>query len=184
MIKWFLGTVLGVVLGISGYFLVHLGAFKSVLITEKTLGPLELIYKDHMGAYHKVSPLISEVETWAKSKDLNCTRTFGEYFDDPRSVEEGRLRARVGCVVDKIPENLQSEMTAAELKTVVIPEGKYVTAVFEGSPAIGPMKVYPKIEDYFAAKGLHENVFSSSVLEIYVVHSETAVTTTYLFPIK
>ena len=180
MLKWFLGTLLGTVLGVAGYFTWYLGAFKPVLIAEKNQGPFHLLYKEHTGAYHKIAPTIAEVETWAKSKGLDCSRTFGEYFDDPRSVDEGRLHSRGGCLLNELPSNLQNELSLSEYKTSDLPEKKYVTAVFEGSPGIGPMKVYPKVEEYFSAKGQKP---SGAVMEIYVVHSEKAMTTTYLFPL-
>jgi AraC family transcriptional regulator len=173
VIKWILATVLGTILGIAGYFFWYLGAWKPVIIAEKKLGPINLIYKNHVGAYHKIAPVINEVETWAKTQNLTCEKTFGEYFDDPRVVEEGRLRSRGGCLIDKPPKTLPPDY-----QTLKIPEKEYVTATFEGSPAIGPMKVYPKVAEYFEAKN---SKIEGSVMEIYEVHSQTSMTTTYLF---
>ncbi len=38
-----------------------------------------------------------------QSQGAPCTRTFGEYMDDPQQVEEARLRSRVGCIVETAP---------------------------------------------------------------------------------
>ena len=96
MMKWILGTLLGLVLGVSGYFYWYLGGWRSVTITEKKMGPYFMLAKDHVGAYHKIAPVIQEVESWAKSQSLDCSKTFGEYLDDPETVEQGRLKSRGG----------------------------------------------------------------------------------------
>jgi AraC family transcriptional regulator len=55
-----------------------------------------------------------------------------------------------------------------------------VQAVFDGSPGIGPIKIYPKAETYMKD---HQLAMDGAVIEIYVIHSQKAMTTTYLFPI-
>ena len=178
MLKWLLGTLLGVLLGILAYFSWHLGAFKPVNLVEKQVGPLQLIYKSHVGPYHKIVSTLDEVEKWAKENHVPCAQTFGEFLDNPNTVEEGRLRANCGCVVSfdaqtsplTLPENFSSK---------IIPMKNYLTVEFEGSPGIGPIRVYPKATDYFAAKN---KVISGPVIEVYKVLSETAMITTYLFP--
>jgi effector-binding domain-containing protein len=178
MLKWMLGTVLGVILGMAGYFTWYLGALRPVNLAEQEAGPYNLLYKENVGPYHKVAPLITEVETFAKSHGLICKLTFGQYLDDPRNVEEGRLRAHVGCLLST-EELAALKDLPADYKTETILSKKYLVAIFEGSPAIGPMKVYPKAEDYFNAKNIK---IAGPVIEIYEVHSEKAMTTKYLFP--
>jgi AraC family transcriptional regulator len=184
MIKWILGAIVGVILGIATYFSLYLGAFKPVVLAEKTEGPLTLIYKVHIGAYHKIVPTLDEVQAWVESQKLVCQRTFGEFLDDPRVNEEGRLRANVGCVIENSTANLPVPLPTLYpegFKHDVRPAKKYVTAVFEGSPAIGPSKVYPKVEEYFEAKNSKQ---AGPAIEIYEIHSQKAMTTTYLFPME
>jgi AraC family transcriptional regulator len=90
-------------------------------------------------------------------------------------VEVGRLRSRGGCIVKEFPATLPEGF-----KTQEIPERRYVMAVFEGSPGIGPVKVYPKAEVYMKD---HNLVMDGAVIEIYVIQSEKEMTTTYLFPL-
>lgn len=153
----------------------YLGAFKSVDITEAEKGPYKMVYKDHQGSYHKIVNTIQEVEAWAKSENIDCTESFGEYIDDANAVEEGRLRSRGGCIVREIPATLPEGFKSQE-----IPAKKYVLAIFAGSPGIGPLKVYPKAEAYMKDRQL---VMAGAVIEIYVIHSEKEMTTTYLFPL-
>ena len=153
----------------------YLGAFKSVEISHAERPAMKMIFKEHVGSYHKIVAVIQEVETWAKSKNIDCTQSFGEYIDDANMVEEIRLRSRGGCIVKDIPADLPEGFKSQE-----IPERSYVTAIFEGSPGIGPVKVYPKAAAYMTEKGL---VIDGPVIEIYVIHSEKEMTTTYLFPL-
>ncbi len=159
-----------------GYLFSYLGAWKPVIVAEKKMPAFQLIYKEHIGTYYKIVPTIEEVEKWAKAQGLDCRLSFGLYLNDPKTTEESRLRSRGGCVVDKLPESLPEGF-----QSQTIPEKNYVTATFEGSAGIGPMKVYPKAVEYFENQKLEREEWT---LEIYEIHSEQAMTTKYFFPIK
>ena len=126
----------------------RLGAYKEVSIEVKQLPEFHLLYKEHFGAYHKISEIISTVEAWAKSNNYNCKKTFGEYLDDPRTIEERRLRSLGGCVLEIKP----IADTPFTFKT--IPTSRYIVAHFSGAPSLGPLKVYPKVEDYMKNLGI------------------------------
>ncbi len=163
-----------------GLFLAnYLGAFKGVDISEATQGPFKTVYLEHVGPYHKVNKIIERVEKYMASQGAPCGRTFGEYMDDPQTVEEARLRSKVGCLVETVPANLPEDFKSGE-----IPQRKYVVAVFTGSPGIGPLKVYPRVNDYMIKQNLKQ---TGAIIEIYEIHSITeknAMTTTYLFPVQ
>lgn len=177
--KYFL-VFIGIAILSFGIFLAsYLGAFKGVDISESTQGPFQTVYIEHVGPYHKVNKVIEQVEKFMASQGTICGRTFGEYMDDPQVVEEARLRSKVGCIVDKVPSQLPEDFKSGE-----IPAHKYVVAVFTGSPGIGPMKVYPRVNDFMLKQKLKQ---AGAVIEIYEIHSITeknAMTTTYLFPIQ
>ncbi len=176
--RYVLVFVLVVILSFCGFLAYHLGALKSVTIGEQTKGPLLMVYKDFTGPYHKTVSVISEVEKWALEKGYDCHLSFGQYMDDPQSIEEARLKSRGGCLMDKLPPELPKDF-----KTQTIPEQKYVVAVFSGSPGIGPMKVYPKVAEFMTENKLQQK---GAVIEVYEIHSRTEVdsmTTTYLFPL-
>ena len=163
-----------------GIFLAnYLGAFKDVEITRAAHGPYKTVYLEHMGPYHKVNKVIEKVEKLMQTKGYVCGRTFGEYLDNPREVDEARLRARVGCLVETVPTDLPEDYKSGEIAA-----SNYVVAVFTGSPGIGPLKVYPRVNDYMAEHALKN---SGPAVEIYEIHSITeknAMTTTYLFPVE
>lgn len=176
-VRYMLLPLLIAIIVFVAYLTFYLGAFKPVVIAEKTAGPFILLYKEHTGPYHKIVPIIQEVETWAKENELDCRLSFGEYLNDPSMIEEARLRSRGGCVLPQqpamaVPKGFKVELT---------PEKKYVTAVFEGSPGIGPMKVYPKIFTYFENQKLARE---EAVMEVYEIFPDNKMTTTYYFGVR
>ncbi|MGZ3689931.1 MAG: GyrI-like domain-containing protein [Pseudobdellovibrio sp.] len=169
------------------YLLQYTGAFKSVTISQDKRGPYTLISKNHLGAYHQIVTTIEEVEKWAQANGLKCRLSFGEYFDDPNIVEEGRLTSRGGCLIDPlVPEEAETlkkleDHLPADFKVDTFPETNAVVALFTGAPSIGPMKVYPAALDYIAENRLTKK---GSVLEIYEVFNQKAMQTTYIWPLQ
>jgi hypothetical protein len=139
-------------------------------------GPFSLVYKKHLGAYHKIVPVIEQVEGWVRSQGEPCTLSFGEYIDDPKQVEQDRLRSNGGCIVQGIMANLPPNF---EQKT--IQRRFFIRAQFDGSPGIGPYKVYLKANDLMAKKGL---VPDGSVYEIYEILPSQQMRTEYYFTVK
>jgi AraC family transcriptional regulator len=156
---------------------IYVGAFRDVAIQSIEAPAQKLIFKTHIGAYHKIVPIIEEVEAWAKSQNIDCHLSFGEYLDNPDLTEEDRLRSHGGCVVSDFPSNMP-----AEFETKEIPAQKVVEAIFEGAPSIGPLKVYPKVQKFADEQRL---LLKGSVIEIYEIHPELKardkMTTTYHF---
>jgi AraC family transcriptional regulator len=170
----FLLTIPLIFLAAVIYLIFNLGVFKEVSIQESTYPEMILIYKDHVGPYHKIGDIIKEVEAWAKDKNINCSKSFGQYMDDPRVAEHERLRSRGGCIVDRTIAELP-----ADLKTMTVPARNYYIATFGGSPWIGPYKVYRKVFSLAESQG---KPISEPVIEIYELLGTNEMQTTYLFP--
>jgi hypothetical protein len=169
------------------YLMQYTGAFKSVTVGVDQRGPYTMIYKEHIGAYHKIVSTIEEVEKWAQANGLKCRLSFGEYFDDPKMIEEGRLKSRGGCLLDpqdkneeKLFSSLKSKLPT-DFKSETYSETKAVVALFTGAAGIGPLKVYPKAEDFIQNGHL---IKKGPVLEIYEIFDKTAMQTLYIWPIE
>lgn len=169
------------------YVLQYTGAFKSVTIGVDQRGPYTILFKPHVGAYHKIVSVIEEVETYAKKNGLKCRLSFGEYFDNPAIVEEGRLQSRGGCLIDPLEksdgeafEKIKDSLPE-EFKYDVIPESKAVVALFTGAPGIGPMKVYPKADEFIQNGKLKKK---GPALEIYEIFDNKSMQTIYIWPIE
>jgi len=177
--KYVLVFIIVTIISFGSYVAYYLGAYKKVEVSEAMMGPYTLVYMDHVGPYHKIAPVIAKVESWMKDHGHDCSLSFGQYLDNPRQEEEARLKSRGGCLVKDVPKDLPQDF-----KVMDLPAQKYVTASFDGSPGIGPIKVYPKANEYIIAKGLNQE---GPVMEIYDIHSRTekaSMTTTYLFWVK
>ncbi len=174
MVKWLFLGLAAALITFAFYLYFHLGLNKPVEITVTEAGPFVLIYKEHMGAYHEIGPVIREVENWAIKNNVPCPRTFGEYLDDPSTVDQDRLRSLGGCQTLTVPGELPEGF-----KTKEIPRKNYVMARFSGSPAIGPYAVYPKVKDFFHEKRMK---MPASVIEFYLVSGRN-VETEFLFEI-
>ena len=155
---------------------VRLGAFQGVELSEKEDGPFRLAYLPHVGAYYKIVPVIQKVEEWAKAHGEPCARSFGEYVDDPRSVDEDRLRSNGGCVLDREPAALPDGF-----KFKTLDRRLYLTARFRGAPSIGPYKVYPRAASWMQERGYSQD---GPTIEMYRVISQKDVETVYYFPLS
>lgn len=161
-------------LGTTLFF--RLGAHKSPTIQQQKMGPYLFLYKEHFGPYHKINDVISEVENWAVKNNLDCQLTFGEYLDNPRTVDERRLRSYGGCILPPMTDTSALQNTPYTYKQ--ISEQDFVVAKFTGAPSLGPLKVYPKVEEYMR---LNKIPMKNSVIEIYNIIDDRSSTTTYLF---
>lgn len=173
MKTFLLAIVTGAIL-LAVYLYVYLGVSRPVTVTLEKRGPFYLLFKDHQGPYHKIGGAIAEVEKWASEHNTRCPRTFGEYLDNPETGDEDRLRSHGGCV---LATNLAT--APPEFQYQVRPEKLYAVARFEGSPAIGPYKVYPEARRFLDEKRLAS---SSPVIEVYTIDG-AKMTTEYLFAI-
>ena len=171
----FLGLLLFII-GIVSWASIKLGFFKDVTITEKEQPAFQCVYLEHIGPYHKILESLEKVEAWAKEKNVDCSRSFGHFLDDPDIIEHERLRSHVGCLVDAAPIEF-----ASPFKFKTISSGKYFVADFFGSPAIGPMKVYRKAKQEFYNRKLTP---PEDVIEVYHRIDEKTMNTSYLFRIQ
>ncbi len=171
--KYFILLFFGTLIfgGLAAYH--YLGFSEPVTIVRASQGPFQMIFKDHIGPYHKILRAIEEVEKWAKAAGVTCLNSVGEYIDDPEVVDHDRLRSRGGCIVSELPDQLPKDFGSD-----TIPAKEYLVATFDGAPSIGPYKVYPKVKAHLQEQQLKP---TGSVFEIYSVRDENKFRTTYLF---
>ena len=177
MIKYALFFVFSafVVLATTLYF--KLGYYKEVKLTPPSEYTFKMLYKKHTGAYHKINNDIQMVENWARKNNVPCEQTFGEFLDDPKSAEEDRLRSHVGCIVSTSPpENLPIGLYYKEVSPKM-----YLKASFKGSPAVGPFKVYPLLENWFEENRQPKK--KRSAIEVYTIINSDSVKTEYYMPL-
>lgn len=172
----FLVVMTSLIVG-TAYLLFRNGVFLPVAFSVKNDGPLILLGTGHVGAYHTVLPSLQKVEAFAKENELPCTTTFGEYLDDPNVVETERLKSFVGCVLTEKPSIPLPE----GFKVSERPARRYLVGTFRGSPALGPYKAYGKAHELMVQQELTAD---GSVIELYRLEDDGALTTLYYFPVK
>lgn len=164
-----------VVIGILMYF--NLGVNKDPKILGEKESEFHFLYKDNVGPYHEVSKEILAIEKLARDNQIACRKTFGEYLDNPELVDPDRLRSRIGCILED--PKVVGNSTPEGLKILSKPLKKYLLISFDGSPAIGPFKVYPLAEN----KWNHEGS-DNGVIEVYtVLEGGKSMITEYYFPL-
>lgn len=165
------------ILVVLAFLAFRLGAFLPVEMSIQNKTNFWIVYKKHQGAYHKIVPILEEVEKQVRLNNENCQYSFGQFFDNPKEIEAERLRAHVGCLIQN-PELFKDLPQGYYLES--FKGGDFLRAYFKGSPAIGPYKVYTKAMEELKERGLKKWPF---VMEIYEITSEQKVHTEYLFPL-
>ncbi len=178
--KWIILSFFSLIFWIGLYLYLHLGFSKPVDIEVTEFPAVTLIYKEHIGAYHKIGPVIESVESILREQGISCSMTFGEYLDDPGEIEEDRLKSYGGCLFFEGSDFIERFKLNESLMTREIEGRKVVQARFKGSPSIGPIKVYPKIDEIIQDQRL---VRTAPIMEIYEIQGDS-VTTTYVQPVQ
>ena len=174
--KIFLTSVLLGLILLGAYLYIYLGAFKEVRIQVVQEPPFHIIYKRHVGPYHKLNSVISSVEAWAREHNLPCSQTFGEYLDHPDKVSHERLRSHGGCLT---PTQISASLPANFYQRTV-EATPCLEATFSGSPSIGPFVVYPKIQRFASKNRLKLQEKSFEIYEAQGLHN---IRTRYLIPL-
>lgn len=87
----------------------------------------------HQGDYMEIGAVFEKLFVYAGSQGLvnEDTRSFGIYYDDPKSIDEDQLRSMACGTLDPDVE-LTGENVPERLS---IPKGRYATVLFKGSYA-------------------------------------------------
>lgn len=172
---------LGILLIFAAVIVYRTGYFKEVKISSGTQGPFILAYKVHRGPYHKIVAVIEDVEELFKKMNLPCPLAFGRYLHDPNTLEHDRLESHGGCALTNITHATKEKLEQEGLTLETLPKKEYVVASFDGSPSMGPFRVYPEVQSWLNKYGYQKE---GPVLEIYQTLGEDAVLTRYLFGYK
>lgn len=168
----FLAAILFV--GISTY--INLKAYKEAKIYYDVMPGYTLIYTNITGDYVQTSLKLKEVEDLLEKENIPCQETFGLFLDDPNIVVVQDLKSKVGCIY-KEDSKIINKIDG--LETLYIKgQSDLLTADFEGSPALGPRKVYSKAQKMISGNSLFP------ALEIYNYNQKNELTTKYFFNLK
>jgi len=160
-----IGIMFFVVLGVFFNF----GAFTKVIVKEKEINILWIVYEKFTGPYKDTGPVMDKIYYDLLNKEsIETYKGFGIYYDNPREVEPDKCRSIVGCIIedrdiDKL-EELRSNYNISQLSKS---ESVFAQFPYKGKMSImmGIMKVYPKLTAYFEKNNIDKN----AIMEIYNV---------------
>lgn len=176
--RHFLIVGLFMLIGFSGFLLYHLGALKPVQIEVILMPETRILAKKHVGPYHTTVQTLEVVEKWMLDQGLPCRESFGLYLDDPAKVEAERLQSFGGCI---LRDNLNLSTLPENFKVLSLPEQEVIAAYFDGSPGIGPMKVYPRAEEMRVQMNRPKEKATLEVYEIIDRNKPDSMKTKYYF---
>ena len=163
-VVWVLLIAIVVILSVYGFY----GGFTKITPDIAKEGGETLVYEKITGDYRQSSTVSDKVyHSLLRDYNIETTKGFGIYYDNPKNVATNQLRADVGCIVDS--EHLDEwEALRTNFEVTTFPIDEYLVAEFpykgKLSVLIGIFKVYPEIETY-----IEENDYQSDtpVMEIW-----------------
>ena len=144
-----------------------LGFYTKVSVVDKQEGGYILVGENFTGDYAKTGESMSRVDAKLKSVGINCNKSFGIYYDNPKMTPREKCRSFLGNILDdryfpRIDEikKLELKIDTIRLKQSLVIEFPYKSRF---SFFIGPMKAYPALSEY-AEK---HNYKASLAMEMY-----------------
>lgn len=155
------------IIAVYGYY----GGFSSVNITTSIQGGETVIYKDVTGDYSQTPVITDEIyHALLNEYNIETTKGFGVFYDNPQNVEKSQLRSKVGCILDSELDSLNLSKLSGKYQIMVLPKANYIVTELPMrgmlSVMIGIFKVYPKINNYIEENNIQED---GPITEIYDV---------------
>jgi len=168
--------IIGVILAIMAIVFIYYGGFKKVNCRIEKQGGETLVYKEMTGDYAKSGKLSDEVYySLLNDYEIETFKGFGIYYDNPKEVENSKLRSEIGCIVEEKDRSKVSQIKG-DLKIKTYPEKSHIVAEFpfKGKMSImfGLMKVYPAMDKFVKENGKNED---GAIMEIYDVPNKKIV---------
>ncbi|MFZ5629511.1 MAG: hypothetical protein ACOY5B_10315 [Spirochaetota bacterium] len=139
-------AVVVIVAGIMVGLYAWLGGFSTVTVSRGEVGPWEIVYSTHKGAYKNLSQSWTKFQKEWEAAGLKECNSLAVYLDMPGTPED-QLRSVIACRIDALAPAEKAALRG-KLPAFVIPKSRAVMANFPyKNPAsyfIGPMKVYPE----------------------------------------
>jgi len=155
--------------------------FNKPKIEEKEVGPFKAVVKRFIGSYYKVGPTMTEVDGYLRKIGLSSTKGIGIYYDNPGKTSQDKLRSDVGDIIGQVGEPVIKKIRQKyEVKEIERQKAAVVTYPIKSflSYMLGPMKVYPAIDEYFRKNGYSNYSFA---IEIYDIANKKIL---YMMPVS
>ncbi len=130
-------------------FLWYMGCFGSYEVDVRSMGPYNFVYEEYTGPYAQSGPVFTRMQEALASDGIGTNVWLGIYYDNPEEVSGDDLRSELGSIIDEVQVTVLPEDYS--LRTIEADEYAVVKFPFKNmlSYMIGPMVVYPVLEEYF-----------------------------------
>jgi len=145
----------------------YYGGLTDVKFQVKQEGGDYLVYQKITGPYKQSGEVIRQINYQLLNEKIETSKSFGIYYDNPKTVEKSKLRSEAGCILETA-DTAKTYWLRAKFNIKISPIKKYITTEFplknSMSIMVSLIKVYPAIEKY-----VKENNYTQtgSVMEIY-----------------
>lgn len=139
----------------------YLGGFSNLQVEEKEMGPYTMVYVDYVWAYEKVWPVMDEIYQTLTKAGITQTAGIWIYYDDPAITPKDELKSEVWSVINSEDiSKVEDLWTSYQIKTIEKSEKVVVAFPYKNmlSYMVGPMKVYPIVNDYMIEKGYNAEI--------------------------
>jgi len=165
--KFIIITVVVLII-IAIVFLAYFGGFKKLTISIAKVGRETLVYESINGNYKQSGQVMDKIYySLLNNEKIKTFLGFGTYYDNPKEVEESKLRSEAGCVLNIADSSIIDQLKRS-YKIKILEEKKYMVTEFPYKGKISVffsiMKVYPALQKYAKENNLQED---SPVTEIY-----------------
>ncbi len=147
-LKW-IGVAAALIVAAGAGFWAYMGGFASVAVARDSVGPVTVAYTTYRGPYQGLSDAWTRFQSeWEAAGAGDCD-SLAIYLDPPDTPPEA-LRSVLACRTDTASANDAAALQAA-FASFTIPQSNALRAEFPFknffSYMIGPMKVYPAMQD-------------------------------------
>lgn len=177
-----ISLILLVIFILAVFLLFYLGAFTSLAVQEKTIGPYTFVYEKITGDYSKSGKVMQDLYYRLKGEEgIETFKGIGIYYDDPRFVAKDKLRSVAGCVLEKNDYHKILNLRLKGYKIMNHPQRMSLVVEFPyknmASIYVGMARAYPLLNKY-----IKENNYKlGQATEIYDLEAKKII---YAIPLK
>lgn len=149
--------IFAILILLAGIGLWLVGFFQKVEVVEREAGNYVVAGMEFTGPYHKVGPVMQNVDSLIRGLSIECEKGFGIYYDNPKTTPEDKLRSFVGNVIPESDSSRIAALLEAGLRVDSIQSAPslVVELTTRNSMAymVGPVKAYPALTKHLEIKG-------------------------------
>jgi hypothetical protein len=143
------------------------GAFEAIDFREQAMGPYLVSYRSFTGSYTLSNSRLTDIyNDLTHNHEVTVLKGFGVFYDKPGTASPEKMRYDLGVVLETKDETILKKLKSTyQIKEMPVQLSIVATFPYvgDGSPLLGALKVYPRLEEYAKENG----VTMKPVMELY-----------------